>query len=292
MICRRGPLLSLTHLLAVAALLAAGCAPAAAPPAARPVPVVEAAELDPMTPPWTVRLTGAPQTQTIDVVAALVSRVDTLARLDSLQSELTVRWSSPSVSFPRRFIGGLEDYRVALGGDSLATLPGLFLPIPFSAEQGDPSRQPVFMSPDAGRCDNPSHSLLHGVRDVWLSLPESLHPGQEWSDSAEYVVCRDSIPLRTAVDRRFRVTGALTRDSAVMVTIERRTTTTITGEGLQFGEPVRIEGTGEGALMLEIALDGGRVVFGSGESELRLTLIGRRRTQELTQRSRIAIRER
>jgi hypothetical protein len=88
------------------------------------------------------------------------------------------------------------------------------------------------------------------------------------------------------------VTGALTRDSTVMVTIERRTTTSITGDGTQFGEPVRIEGTGHGALMLEVALDGGRVVFGSGESELHLTLTGRRRTQELTQRSRIAIRER
>lgn len=292
MIRRPGPLFRFALLPAVAALFAAGCAPAAAPPAVRAVPVIEPVEHDPMTPPWSVRLTGALQTQTIDVVAALVSRVDTLERLDSLQSELTVRWSSPSVSFPRRFIGSLQDYRVSLGADSLAAPLGLFLPIPFSAEQGDPSRQPVFMSPDAGRCDGPSYSLLHGVRDVWLSLPESLHPGQEWSDSAEYVVCRDSIPLRTTVDRRFRVTGALTRDSAVMVTIERRTTTTISGEGLQFGEPVRIEGTGAGALMLEVALDGGRVVFGSGESELHLTLIGRRRTQELTQRSRIAIRER
>jgi hypothetical protein len=289
---RSGLQLRIRLLLAVAALFATACAPTAAPPAARPVPVIEPVERDPMTPPWRVQRTGAPQTQTIDVVAELVSRVDTLRRVDSLQSELTVRWSSPSVSFPRRFLGGLQDYRVAVGVDSLATPPGLFLPIPFSAEQSDPSRQPVFTTPDAGRCDSPSYSLLHGVRDVWLSLPESLHPGQEWSDSAEYVVCRDSIPLRTAVDRLFRVTGALTRDSAVVVTIERRTTTTITGEGLQFGEPVRIEGAGEGALMLEVALDGARVVFGSGESELRLTLIGRRRTQELTQRSRIAIRER
>jgi len=119
-----------------------------------------------------------------------------------------------------------------------------------------------------------------------------LRTGQEWSDSAAYVVCRDSIPLQTTVTRRFRVTGAMTRDGAVMVTIERRTGTTITGDGLQFGEPVHIEGAGTGALMLEVALDGGRVVFGSGESELRLTLTGRRRTQELTQRSRIAIRER
>jgi hypothetical protein len=289
------PPLNIRPLLALALLPTAivlGCASGAPPAPVRPSPEPTPALRDPMAVPWVVRHTGRPRTQTIDVQAELESRVDSAVRVDTLRSELTVRWSSPSSSLPRRFLGSIEEYRVAVGSDTATTPAILTLPLSFSAEQRTLGHQPEFVSPDAASCAGSGSALLHGARDLWLSLPDALYPGLTWADSADYVLCRDSIPLHTSVVREFRVTGALIRDSVVVVTIERRATTSFRGEGSQFGEPVSIQAAGTGALMLEVSMDGGAVVFGSGNAELRVMLIGRRRTQELTQRSRIAIRER
>lgn len=250
---------------------------------------------DPLRLPWLVRRTAAPVEQIVHVAAILESRTDSAAaaRVDTLQSQLAVSWSSPSTRYPFRFVGSVTDYRVgAAAGDSLERIADLPLPFSFSAEQRHPSTQPVFRSPVASECGMPQASIVNGVRELWLSLPDTLSPGRTWKDSTTYVVCRDSIPLTTHVEREFRVTGAAWRDSAVVATIERRTTSRLSGNGQQFGEPISIRGEGTGSAMFEVSLATGMASFASGESLLELTMTGRRRSQHLTQRSRISIVER
>ncbi|MHB1297408.1 MAG: hypothetical protein ACYC0B_02670 [Gemmatimonadaceae bacterium] len=250
---------------------------------------------DPLRLPWLVRRTATPVEQIIHVAAILESRTDSLspARVDTLQSQLAVSWSSPSTRYPLRFVGSVTDYRVGgAAGDSLEPIAELALPFSFSAEQRDPSTQPAFTSPVTSVCGSPQASVVNGVRDLWLSLPDTLAPGRTWKDSTTFVICRDSIPLTMHVEREFRVTGAAWKDSAVVASIERRTSTRLSGDGLQFGEPISIRGEGTGSAMFEVSLSTGKASFASGESVLELTMTGRRRSQQLTQRSRISILER
>lgn len=276
---------------------ASACGGASAPPRPRPVPraPVQIVVADPLATPWIVQRTGARVSQTMHVAAVIESRRDTLTLVtaDTLQSQLSATWSSPSAGFPRRYVGMVTDYRVSSAmGDSLLPPPDVALPFAFTAAQESPAVQPSFSAPESGVCGNAHTVIAEGVRDLWLSLPDTLAPGTTWRDSTRHVICRDSIPLELHVEREFRVSGAMWRDSSVIVTVERRTRTRVNGNGRQFGDSVTVIGEGTGAAMFEVSLATGAAVFGSGESELRLTLRGSRRTQEMTQRSRIALLDR
>lgn len=300
----------LTLPLAILAIHAiAACGGGGGVPGPRPVPgrPADPAKPDPLAAPWVVQRTGQPVSQTIHIAAVLESRADLHAasqadsladsfaplQADTLQAQLTATWSLPSPGYPRRYLGSVTDYRLSSGvGDSLVPPPGLPLPFSFSAEQPTSASQPEFVAPESSRCDAPQASIVHGVRELWLSLPDTLRPAMQWADSSSYVTCRDSIPLTMVVRREFRVTGAMWRDSAVVVTVERRTRTLLSGTGRQFGDSVTFSGEGSGAAMFEVSLRTGAVVFASGESELHVTLAGSRRTQQLTQRSRISVLDR
>lgn len=282
--------------LALLALTSA-CGGTSGMPRPRPVPrvPVEIVVADPLATPWIVQRTNARVSQTVHVAAVIESRRDTLALVttDTLQSQLSASWSSPSAGFPRRYVGMVTDYRVsAATGDSLLPPSDVALPFAFTAVQESAAAQPAFTAPEGGVCGNAHAVIVEGVRDLWLSLPDTLAPGARWRDSTRHVVCRDSIPLELRVEREFRVSGAMWRDSSLIVTVERRTHTRVHGTGRQFGDSVTITGEGTGAAMFEVSLVTGAAVFGSGESELRLTLRGSRRTQEMTQRSRISLLDR
>ena len=147
---------------------------------------------------------------------------------------------------------------------------------------------------DTGREPEPSGCGLDaaaalGVRELFLAMPRRLEPGTTWSDSARYTICRDSIPLGVEAVREFRVTAAERRAGGIVVLLARRSRVTMHGEGRQYGETVVIEATGESTAQLAVRLVGAYIESGSGESTLRMTMRGRRRSQELTQHTRIEI---
>ncbi len=273
---------------------ARGTAAPERPRPAAPAPVV-VVDTPSIAAPWVVRRTAVPHEHRILVTATLESRVDTTTRTDTVRSELVATWQGPGADnvWPRRFAGTLDDYRTGSGADSLAGVGGLALPLPFSALQRSPSVQPEFTAPDAAACGDAGGGLVQGVRDLWIALPDTLRPGATWRDSSTYVLCRDSIPLHVTVVRAFEVAGAASLGAdGIVATIVRRTTSRLRGTGTQFGDPVTIEGQGEGLMMFEVAIAGGRVRGASGDAVLTLTLRGSRRSQELTQRSRTEILER
>jgi hypothetical protein len=89
--------------------------------------------------------------------------------------------------------------------------------------------------------------------------------------------------------RRFEVLGSSLRGEQQVVEVVRRSSTTLAGEGRQFGEELRFEGEGEGVVTFAVTLAGGIIVAGEGSSELRMTLTGRRRMQRVVQESRVRI---
>jgi hypothetical protein len=182
-------------------------------------------------------------------------------------------------------------YGVAVGGDTAVVPAGVTLPFSFTAESRADRAQPEFVIPDAANCALPNAAVVQGVRDTWLSLPDTLAPGTAWRDSTTYLTCRDGILLTVDAQRSFVVTGARMRDGQLAVLVQRATAWHVVGSGLQFGEPLTIRGEGEGTMALEVALAGGVILYGEGMSELRLEMEGSRRRQRLVQSSATEIRE-
>jgi hypothetical protein len=263
-----------------------GALPAVRAPEATPVASVP---VDLLATPWRLGNGRAVRTQRIAVTATLVSRVDSLVRTDSVASELVVSWGDDGRLAEAPIPVRVTRYAVRVAPDTAWRVPpGVASVFELSAT---PQRGAV---PELCRVSGPACTAANvaaaqGWQESWLGLPNALEPGMTWRDSTTYTVLRDSIPLAVTSVRDFTVREAVVRDGAVVVVIDRRSTQQLVGEGRQFGEVVRIAGTGEGVMRLEVALATGAVLRGDGTSLLTLQLVGRRRRQSLTQESHLTI---
>jgi hypothetical protein len=272
---------TVTLMTACGGALPAARAPEAAPAAAEPV--------DLLATPWRLGNGRAVRTQRIQVEAQLTSRVDSAVRTDSVASELVVSWGddlrSSSAPLPVRLV----QYSVRVAPDTLWRVPpGVTIGAELAAI---PVRGavPALCSDPAPACTAANIAAVQGWQESWLGLPNAMELGTTWHDSTTYTVLRDSIPLAVTSVREFTVREAVVRAGAVVVIVDRRSTQQLDGEGRQFGEAVRITGSGEGVMRLEVALTSGAVLRGDGTSLLTLKLVGRRRTQTLTQESHLTI---
>lgn len=272
----------------VLVFLAAACAPS---PGAAPAPVGASEPLlrDPAAPPWEIREADRRRTQRVRIAAELVSQVDSTTRRDSLESVLVLAWGEVPSAQPARLAGLVTAFTVRVPPAAAWQVPaGLSLPFSFSAEHV-PGAMPRLRTPDGTSCQALNAQAVQGWREAWLPLPSALRPAQTWRDSSQYTVCRDGIPLAVTVVRQFVVEGAVERGGELLVVVHRRSTTTLRGEGLQFGEPLLLRGEGDAEMRLELSRDGGQIVRGEGRSVLHVRLEGRRRQQQLLQTSRISI---
>jgi hypothetical protein len=229
------------------------------------------------------------------VAAVLTSRVDSsaavasgtpLVRTDSVSSVLDVSWGGRArdgipVRISRYVVRVSPDpeWRVPPGVDSAFSLVA-------RAERG---AVPALCVGAGAECTAARVAAAQGWQETWLGAPAVVEPGTRWLDSTAYIVMRDSIPLAVTSVREFTVREAVMREGRVLLVIDRRSTQQLAGEGRQLGEAVRITGSGEGVMRLEVSLANGAVVRGDGTSVLALRLVGRRRTQSLVQESAITI---
>lgn len=270
--------------------VAVACAAPASAPAPRPAPSSSGTPgvRDPLAAPWVMTRGTGTFAHTLRLSSALVSRVDTVERVDSSTATLGVSWSRLAGSEPARLSGLVTEYVVGAGAGDPQALAGLLLPIPFSGTEGSSAAQARFEVPASGACGLAA-TVTPMLRELFVSPPTRLAEGASWSDSASYELCRDSIPLRIKSVRRFVVIGAEHRGSEVLVLVDRTSNVSLEGGGMQFGEPVTITAAGTGAMRLELRQAGAVVIAAQGESELTMTMRGRRRTQELRQHTRIEI---
>lgn len=265
------------------------CAAPASMPSPRPAPSSGApSERDPLEAPWAMVRSAGSFAHTLRLSSELVSRVDTVTRVDSSTATLSVSWSRLAGSEPARLSGLVTLYAVGAGAGDPPALAGLLLPIPFSATEGWNASQARLEVPASGACGLAA-TAFPVLRELLVSPPTRLVEGSSWSDSASYDLCRDSIPLRIKSVRRFVVIGAERRGTEVLVLVDRTSSVSIEGGGIQFGEPLTITAAGTGTMRLELRPAGAVVVSAHGQSELSMTMRGRRRTQELRQHTRIEI---
>ena len=96
-------------------------------------------------------------------------------------------------------------------------------------------------------------------------------------------MCRDGIPMHVSVVRDFYVTRSGERDGRVVLTVLRKSNSSLTGEGSQFGERVSMEASGTGELTYEIAPLSGELLGAQGTSNLDLIFRSALRTQQVRQ---------
>ena len=278
---------ALSLLVLGAAVVACSSGGFVARPGVRATPA--AAVVDSLAAPWRIRDGGQPRAQRLVIAAVLSSRIDTITRVDSLSSAMSVEWSYASGPVPRRVTGMVRAFELRSSGDTAwRSLDAVALPVSFVADQAHSGRAPQLTIPDAASCAAQA-AVVQGWRETWVDAPAVLDVGTRWRDSTAAPVCRDGLVLHTLVVREFVAERAERRGSETVVLVRRTSTITMDGHGLQFGDSVHVSGGGEGSATLALSLDGGVIVAGEGVSELRLTLRGRRRTQELVQHSALSV---
>jgi hypothetical protein len=290
-------LMRLSRLLPLLGLAACG---GARPPVRAPEVGVEVPQVvDRLTPPWRIGEALGERAQRVAVSAVLTSRVDSSAavasgaavvRTDSVESVLDVRWGLGASGGVRNEIPvRVGRYVVRVAPDTTWRVPpgigGAFV-LSARAERG---AVPVLCAAASVECTAAHVAAAQGWQESWVGGPAVLEPGMRWRDSTRSIVLRDSIPLAVTSVREFTVREAVLREGRVVLVVDRRSTNQLAGEGRQFGEAVRITGRGEGVMRLEVVLTNGAVLRGDGTSVLTLQLVGRRRTQSLTQESAITI---
>ncbi len=284
-------------------------------------PVVTRVDL--LSQPWMLRAPMTPRAQRVAVSAVLTSRMNpltaadsgrNLTRVDTLASVLDARLEAlrDRDAAERTSEFRLSELRlqvsrfVVRAGPDTAWREPANVSAPFSLSvlpqrgavpalcpwaPGAPGAPAVsaVSAVSATACAAAQVAAAEGWQELWVGAPRALQPGTTWRDSTSRVLVRDEIPLTVTSVRTFTVRDAVLRGGAVVVTVERRSTQVLAGEGRQFGELVQLSGTGEGTMRLEIALDDGAILSGVGTSSVLLRLVGRRRTQELTQLSQTTI---
>lgn len=274
--------------LAAAALVTA-CAPLrpAPTPAPAPVPVIapipvpeKPVPVDPLAEPWIVGLPSVPITHELALITAVRAAATTAelatARVDSSRTTLSVRWDSTS--------------RMSVRTGSL-TSAWFTRPIAIVAELDAERRAVRVTTPRESSCGSDA-AAAQMLREVLFAPPSRLTRGISWVDSLRTTICRDSIPLTLTSSRLYVVEDARVQDGRAVVVIRRRSTTTLSGTGTQFGEPVTITGEGQGELLFGLRLADGQMTDGNGVSTLTLSLAGRRKSQVVTQNARLEIRQR
>ncbi|MBX3134416.1 MAG: hypothetical protein KF689_13625 [Gemmatimonadaceae bacterium] len=277
--------------LAAVCVVLAGCAPrSGGAPSRGPAPPARAGvAADSLAAPWEFRDLGRPRTQQITTAAVVYATVDSVTRVDSVATDVRLEWSVLPDREPLRVAGLVRAFGIRGAGDSAwRALPAPTLPTSFVAAITASGGAPVLVNPDAASC-LATAAVAGGWRETWVGAPSALRPGMTWSDSTDYPLCRDGVVLEVTSVRRFTATEAVVHQGRVAVSVTRESRVRMSGHGVQFGDSVRVRAEGEGTATLLLSRDGGVIVAGNGESELRLTLEGRRRTQQLVQHSALSI---
>ncbi len=268
----------------------AGCGGGGAVSARQPGPArtVEPSR-DSLAGPWIIRGAERPRAQRVDLTAVLESRVDSLVRMDTIATRAWYHWSENPGTARVRVAGSVHAFAVRRGSDSLwRVLDTPQLPVSFVAEVPWAGGAPQLQLPLVGGCDAQA-ALVSGWRETWVAPPREVSLGTAWRDSSNSPLCRDGIVLQSMAVRDFVVEGVVLREGRLRVVVRRNSRAVITGRGVQFGDSVRFVGEATGVARLELLPEGAVIASGVGSSELRLTMRGRRRTQELVQRSALVI---
>lgn len=212
----------------------------------------------------------------METSAVVMSRADTLLRVDTLRSRLaltvTPRGAALDIS--------ITAFDVHDGSGAMrATLrEGARVLARFNEHGGV-----GFEGAGLADCGSPAAAAANATRDLWLRAPSRVVVGDVWTDSIATSLCRDGIQLSTTIRRSYRVVAASSSDSLTTLTIERESAIALSGSGELRGDSVEIHATGTGRATLRLSTATGWVESANGESTLNLDARTPGRVQSVVQ---------
>ena len=253
----------------------------------KPVPATAARAVRPDLGPWEPLPNGVGSSYAIGQAAVIRIEQDSSERVDSLASRIDVFLA---VSPAGRFAGTITAFSTNGAGQLFTTPPGVTLPVTFSGSITAAGNSLLTLSAPRPACASAAFTVALSARDLWLRMPDTVRLGATWHDSSAATACRDGIPLRTSLRRSYRVERADTTAGDVAIVVTRSQQMVLEGSGKQFGEDVRVFGTGTGNMVLRVSASTGTVLDANGQSTLELTFTSARTVQRVRQRGETSIR--
>ena len=253
----------------------------------KPVPAIIAATSAPDRGPWEPHPNGVASSYAIVQTATVRMQQDSSVRVDSVASHTDVFLA---VSPAGRFAGTVTAFSTRGEGQVFATPPGVTVPVTFSGSITTAGTAQLTLPEPGTACVSAAATVVLSSRDLWLRLPDTVRLGATWHDSSAMVVCRDGIPLRLNARRSYHVERADTTGGSVAIVVARSQQLVLEGSGKQWGEDVRVYGTGAGDMMLRVSARTGTVLDANGRSTLELTFTSTRTVQRVRQQGETSIR--
>lgn len=156
------------------------------------------------------------------------------------------------------------------------SFPGVVLPLVFSGPP--PSRgsqhQLTGRNVPADPCQSPAHALLGSIRDLFVSLPDTLRLGTTWADSGQSVGCRGGARLIGGTTRRFSVRSYEVLDGHALLLVDHRSTSRLRGMATRGSDTTVVEGVGSGSGEFAIDASSGAIVSMTTSASLEISIRG------------------
>lgn len=160
-------------------------------------------------------------------------------------------------------------------GQAMRELPGQAFPFAFAASPFMPGVSPSAETASAplDPCTSPAAPALLAIQDLLFAIPDTLHPGDTWGDSATSTMCLGGVGITRSITRHFSFRGAIPQlDTAQVVRIDRTTRIALTGMAVRGIDSTHVSGSGQAMMTLDLDVRTGAVLQGKGSSDLEVVV--------------------
>lgn len=123
------------------------------------------------------------------------------------------------------------------------------------------------------------------AREVLPRVPAALAVGTRWRDTVTVASCAGPVPVAAQSVAAYEVLGG----DGAFVRVQRRSTSTLRGQGYASGQSVRVDGSGSAESVLLLDPASGTLRESTGESRTTLTLTLGTATSTFEQRTRVRV---
>ena len=134
-------------------------------------------------------------------------------------------------------------------------------------------------------CDQARARLRADLTDLAFPLSGTIALGESWSDSVSNDVCISAIAGVARTRRKFQVVGDTSIAGAPAVIVQRRDSTTLTGEGALDRHAITLMADGTGSARIYLSAPDGRILRIQKEQTLSIAVVSAAERKNFIQKS-------
>jgi hypothetical protein len=178
------------------------------------------------------------QTATIQFVG------DSSSRPDTLETATVIRYEASWTGTGLDFTGSVQTRTTAASARMQQAIGESLDPVPFRATVDTATSAVRLLGDTALTCPSPHAGALATARQYLVSVPRTLAPGAEWTDTVSSVTCRGEIPVTTTSIRHFTVALEHPANGPTTIVVSHVTTVEMHGDVAHRGRGVSLTGSG------------------------------------------------